>query len=95
MHTLLHLTLEDSGARRFVEAGELQDVCGIDPVIASAAHDMVASDFELVNRDIAVCGRVDIAFSLVHREKCVRFMRFVSGGLPGCRWYRKGCRKEV
>lgn len=31
----------------------------IDPVVGAAAHDMVAGDIELVDRDVAVCRRVD------------------------------------
>lgn len=51
---LLHLSFEDSCARRLVEFRNLQDVCGIDPVVDPSSHDMITGDIELVNWYLAV-----------------------------------------
>ena len=40
VNVLLHLALENSCPGRLVEAGRLEDVCGIDPVVRAPAHDM-------------------------------------------------------
>lgn len=52
MHALLHLSLQDSRSCWFVEAGDLQNVGGIDPVVGAASHDMVSGDLELVDGDL-------------------------------------------
>lgn len=39
---LLDVSLEDAGSGRLVEAGSLEDVGGIDPVVGLAPHDMFA-----------------------------------------------------
>jgi hypothetical protein len=46
---LLHFALEDAGARRLVEAGDLQDMGCIDPVVGATAHNMVAGYIGLVD----------------------------------------------
>ena len=52
MHALLHLAFEDSGPCRFIEAGDLQNVRRIDPVVGPPSHDMIASNLELIDRDL-------------------------------------------
>lgn len=37
---LLNISLEDTCSRRLVEGGGFQDVCGIDPVVGLASHDV-------------------------------------------------------
>jgi len=52
---LLHLALEDACTGGLVEAGGLEDVCGIDPVVLATAHHMlfaVEAKLELVDRDL-------------------------------------------
>ena len=49
---LLHLALEDAGARRLVVVGYLEDVSGVDPVVSATAHDMVAVDIALVDGNL-------------------------------------------
>ena len=41
MLSLLHLSLQDSRSRRFIESCSLQDMCRIDIVVVSAAHNML------------------------------------------------------
>lgn len=55
----LDLALEDTGARRLVVLGYLEDVGSIDPVVCATAHDMVAVDIALVDGDLGnmVSGR--------------------------------------
>ena len=53
MDILLHLALEYSGASWLIEAGRLENMCGIDPVVLPPAHDMffeVLAKLELVHR---------------------------------------------
>ena len=55
VHVLLHLTLEDAGSGGLVEAGCLQDVCRVEPVIVAAAHNMffeVGAELELVDGNL-------------------------------------------
>lgn len=53
MNALLDFSFEDAGARWFIQARSLQDVCRIDPVVDPAAHHTVRPDFEFVHRDLA------------------------------------------
>lgn len=61
MNSLLYLSLQNPGARRFVVIGDLQDVCRIYPVIGSPAHDMIVLHVELVHRHIAVRSAVNLS----------------------------------
>jgi hypothetical protein len=49
MGPFLDLTLENPGSRRFVKTSYFENMCGIDPIIASSAHNTFAIDFELVH----------------------------------------------
>lgn len=70
VHALLHLALEDAGSRRLVIVGYLEDVRSVDPVVGTAAHDMVAVDIALVDGDLrrvsAGGGRRVGGHSMVH-----------------------------
>ncbi len=50
MYPLLHLSLEDSCSSRLVEAGYLQDMRCVNPVVRPPSHDMVSSELELIHR---------------------------------------------
>lgn len=55
MGILLHLSLQDARSCGLVEAGGLQDVCGVDPVVLATSHDMfleVGSELILVHGDL-------------------------------------------
>jgi hypothetical protein len=52
MYALLDLSFEDTGSSRLVEARCFEDMCCVDPIIASSSHHTVAIDLELVNRDL-------------------------------------------
>ena len=52
MHALLHFALENSGSGWLVVVGYLENVCCIDPVIGTPAHDMVAVDIALIHRHL-------------------------------------------
>lgn len=41
MVTLLHVALENAGSGGLVEAGSLQDMCSIDPIVGLTSHDML------------------------------------------------------
>ena len=49
MDTLLHLSFKDSCSCGFVEAGDLENVCCVDPVVGSSSHDMVTTDLQLID----------------------------------------------
>lgn len=56
----LYLSLEDSSSGRFVEAGGLENVGSVDPVIVTASHDMlfeVEAELKLVDRDLPLTVR--------------------------------------
>jgi hypothetical protein len=58
----LNITFEDSGSSGFVEAGGLENVCCVDPVVAPSSHYMffeVCAELELIHGYTAVCGTVD------------------------------------
>ena len=60
MHAALDLALENTRARRFVQAGDLQDMGGIDPVVTAAPHDTVGTELELVHRNlVAITAQVN------------------------------------
>jgi hypothetical protein len=49
----LNFALEDTGPGRLIEACSLQDMCRIDPVIVSSAHNMfleIGAELVLVDR---------------------------------------------
>lgn len=78
MNPLLHFPLQDPGSRRFVEVGDLEDMCGIDPVIRPPPHHLVAIGDEFVHRNL---GNV---------RQCTDWM--VLGMLDDvhyCRWQRE------
>lgn len=52
MHTFLYISLQYASSRGFVEVGYLQDMCSIDPVIVSSAHDMFTATGKFQNRDL-------------------------------------------
>jgi hypothetical protein len=52
VYAFLDFALEDSGTGRLVEVGDFEDVGRIDPVVGTAAHDVVAGDIELVDGDL-------------------------------------------
>jgi hypothetical protein len=48
----LNITFEDSGSSGFVEAGGLENVCCVDPVVAPSSHYMffeVCAELELIH----------------------------------------------
>jgi hypothetical protein len=49
MDAFLDLLFENSRSCRFIIAGNLQNVGGIDPVVGSSSHDMVGRKFQLVD----------------------------------------------
>lgn len=49
VYAFLDFSLEDAGAGGLVVVGYLEDVRRVDPVVAAAAHDMVAIDVELIH----------------------------------------------
>lgn len=53
MNTLLHLSLEYSSPLRFVEIGDLEDMCCIDPIVGAPAHYMIAGDAVFVYGNLA------------------------------------------
>lgn len=67
MNTLLDLALQNASAKRLVICGNLQDMRGIDPVVRTPAHDMVAhTRRELVDRNIRVRGGIHLRLILRH-----------------------------
>ena len=52
VHALLDFALKDTGTRRLVVVGYLEDVSGVDPVVGATAHDMVAVDIALVDGNL-------------------------------------------
>jgi hypothetical protein len=52
VHALLDFALKDTGTRRLVVVGYLEDVSGVDPVVGTTAHDMVAVDIALVDGNL-------------------------------------------
>lgn len=42
MVSLLHITLEDTGSSRLIEASSLKDMGSVDPVVGLTSHDMFA-----------------------------------------------------
>lgn len=53
MNVLLHISFKDSGSGWLIEASGLQDMCCIDPVIVSPAHNMflqIRTELKLVYR---------------------------------------------
>jgi len=79
MYPLLHLALENTGPGRFVEVGDFQDVCRIDPVVGSAAHYVVSSDIEFVYGHL----RSDISLDGVGRRGVEEYIRLWAAG-DGC-----------
>lgn len=45
MLALLDVALEDTGSGGLIEAGSFQNMCGVDPVVGLAAHDMFSLGF--------------------------------------------------
>lgn len=68
VHALLDLALENAGASRLVEVGDLQDVGCIDPVVGAAAHNMVAGNIELVDGDLRAAMMSALAVGCVERD---------------------------
>ena len=52
VHTLLNLSLEDSGPCWFVVVRNFEDMCGIDVVVIPPAHDMITFYVELEDGDL-------------------------------------------
>lgn len=68
----LNLSLENSGSGRFVEAGGLEDVRGVDPVIVTASHDMlflVEAELKLVDRDLPLTVRTLLSY-FASQQQC-------------------------
>lgn len=66
MHSFLNLTLQYTSSCWLVVSGDLEDVRGIDPVIAPAPHASYSAGLELVDGDIAVGRRVDLVGGARH-----------------------------
>lgn len=61
MDILLYLTLENSCARRFVEACGLQNMCRVDPIVLSPSHNMfleVITELIFIHRDSTISGTI-------------------------------------
>jgi len=54
MCSLLNFSFEDSSSCGFVILGDLEDMGSVDPVVDTAAHDMVAFDRIFVDWDLRV-----------------------------------------
>lgn len=54
MDTLLHFSLKNSGSRRFVVIGSLQDMCSIDPVVGASPHNIIAIGIVFVDRHLPI-----------------------------------------
>jgi hypothetical protein len=52
VHALLDLSLENTGSRRLIKAGCLENMRSIDPIISTSSHHTIAINLELVHRDL-------------------------------------------
>lgn len=60
MDTLLHFSFQNSCPGRFIEAGDFENMCGIDPVVGPTSHDVVGADFELVDGHLQAEGQSNV-----------------------------------
>lgn len=58
MSPFLDFTLENPGSRWLVKTSYFKNMCSIDPIVASSAHNTFAIDFELVNWNLLNCVRL-------------------------------------
>lgn len=52
MHVHLDFLLENTRPRRLVQICDLENVCGIDPVVFTPPHDMGSADIEFIHGDL-------------------------------------------
>lgn len=73
MSVQLDLFLQHSGTGRLVEVRNLEDVRSVDPIVHSAAHDMIAVDIELVNGNlsrVSKCVKARLVTAIVDVRYC-------------------------
>lgn len=50
VRAFLHFPFEYTGSSRLVVVGDLEDMCGIDPIVRTSTHYMIATDIEFIDR---------------------------------------------
>lgn len=69
MHSLLHLSFQNSSSCRLIEPGCFEDMCCIDPIILSPSHHTITFDLEFKHRNLE--ARVRRSWSSNSKNNCL------------------------